>query len=38
MIKLLVGLALGIWIGMEFTDEVKSLIQMFQPAINDLKS
>jgi hypothetical protein len=35
MIKLFIGIAVGIWIGIEFTDEVRSLIEMFKPAIND---
>jgi hypothetical protein len=30
MIKLLIGAGIGLWIGIEFTSEVKSLLEMVQ--------
>jgi hypothetical protein len=30
MIKLLIGAGIGIWIGIEFTAEIKSLLEMIQ--------
>jgi len=28
MFKLLIGIAIGLWIGLEFTEEIKNLIEI----------
>jgi len=38
MIKLLIGIGIGIWIGIEYADEVRNLIQMFLETIDDPQS
>jgi len=34
MIKLLIGVGIGLWIGVEFTSEVKSLMEIIQEYTN----
>jgi len=36
--KILIGIGIGIWIGMEYTEEIRNLIQMSLETINDPKS
>ena len=35
MIKILIGIGVGIWVGIEYTEEIRSLIGMFQQVIGD---
>jgi len=35
LIKILIGIGIGIWLGMEYTEEIRSLIGMFQQVIGD---
>jgi hypothetical protein len=35
LIKILIGIGIGIWVGIEFTEEIRSLIGMFQQVIGD---
>ena len=35
MIKILIGVGIGIWLGIEYTEEIRSLIGMFQEDIGD---
>jgi len=38
LIKIIIGIGIGIWIGMEYPEEIRNLIQMFLETINDPKS
>ena len=35
MIKILIGIGIGIWVGIEYTEEIRNLIGMFQQVIGD---
>jgi hypothetical protein len=35
LIKILIGIGIGIWVGIEYTEEIRSLIGMFQQVIGD---
>ena len=35
MIKILMGIGIGSWVGIEYTEEIRSLIGMFQQVIGD---
>jgi len=35
LIKILIGIGIGIWVGIEYTEEIRSLIVMFQQVVGD---
>ena len=35
MIKILIGVGIGIWVGIEYPEEIRSLIRMIQEVIGD---